>query len=117
MPLRSPSAFEHRLAERDADVLDGVVLIDVEVARGVQRQVEAAMPGEQLEHVVEEADAGANVVAALSVDRQRARDLRFRRLAVERRRALCSSRVPRRQRTDSERLDRRVRGVVDQARP
>ena len=70
MPLRSPSAFEHRLAERDADVLDGVVLIDVEIARRLQRQVEAAVPREQLEHVVEEADAGADVVAALAVDRR-----------------------------------------------
>ena len=57
--LRSPSACEHRLAERDAEVLDGVVLIDVEIAGRLQRQVEAAVPREQLQHVIEEADAGA----------------------------------------------------------
>ena len=48
----------HRLAERDAEVLDGVVLIDVEVAAGVDLEVEGAVPREQLEHVIEKADAG-----------------------------------------------------------
>ena len=84
MPLRSPSAFERRLAEHDADVLDRVVLIDVEVAGRVQRQVEAAVPREQLEHVIEEADAGADVVAALAVDDQPSADLRLGRLPIER---------------------------------
>ena len=49
--------LQHRLAERDADVLDGVVLIDVEVARRLQREIEAAVTREQLQHVIEEADA------------------------------------------------------------
>ena len=71
MPLRSPSAFEHRLAEHDADVLDGVVLVDVEIAGRLQRQIEAAVAREQLQHVIEETDAGADVVAAAAVDRQR----------------------------------------------
>ena len=34
MPLRSPSALSSDFAEHDADVLDGVVLIDVEIAGG-----------------------------------------------------------------------------------
>ena len=60
MPLRSPSAFAEQLAQHDADVFDGVVLVHVEIAFGVQLQVEAAMLGEQLQHVVEEADAGGD---------------------------------------------------------
>ena len=48
----------HRLAERDADVFDGVVLVHVEVAVHLQRQVERAVPRDQLQHVIEEADAG-----------------------------------------------------------
>ena len=79
--------LQHGFAEHDADVLDGVVLIDVEVAVGLQRQVEAAVPGEQLQHVVEEADAGGDVVAALAVDRQAAADVGLLRAAVERRAA------------------------------
>ena len=59
------------------------MLIDVEIAGGGERQVEAAVPGEQLQHVVEEAYAGAHVVTAPSVHRERARDLRFRGLAIE----------------------------------
>ena len=48
----------HRLAERDADVLGGVVVVDVQVALGLDRDVDARMPRQQIEHVVEEADAG-----------------------------------------------------------
>ena len=47
-----------RLAERDADVLDRVVGAGLEVALGLDREPEAAVAAEQLEHVVEEADAG-----------------------------------------------------------
>ena len=50
----------HRLAERDADVLGGVVVIDMQVALGLDRDVDARVPRQQVEHVVEEADAGRN---------------------------------------------------------
>ena len=70
MPLRSPSAFEHGLAEHDADVFDGVVLIHVEIARRLQRQIEAAVPREQLQHVIEEADAGRDRRTSRAVEDQ-----------------------------------------------
>ena len=91
MPLRSPSAWSVGLAERDADVLDRVVLIDVEVAGGVQREVEAAVPREQLQHVIEKTDAGADVVASLAVEDQPAANLRFGRPPIERRRSRRSA--------------------------
>ena len=69
-----------RLAERDADVLDRVVLVDVEIALGAQAQVEAAVAREQLQHVVEKADAGPDVVSAAAVERQPDGDRRFRGL-------------------------------------
>ena len=75
MPLRSPSALANKLAEHDADVFDGVVLVDVEIAVGVKLQIEAAVLGEQLQHVIEEADAGGDVVAAAAFDLERAADL------------------------------------------
>ncbi len=50
-----------RLPERDADVLDGVVLVDLQVAVGVDGQVEPAVPAELVEHVVEERHAGRHV--------------------------------------------------------
>ena len=46
--------LRHRLAERDAEILDGVVLVDVEIAGRLHRQVEPAVRREQLQHVVEE---------------------------------------------------------------
>jgi hypothetical protein len=55
-----------------------VVRVDVEVARRRDRQVEAAMPREQLEHVIEEADAGPHLVAAAAVEIDLQPDLRFR---------------------------------------
>src|SRR5579885_2587296 len=57
-----------RLAERDAHVLGGVMMIDVEVALGLDRDVNARMPRQQVEHMVEEADAGGNARPAGAVE-------------------------------------------------
>ena len=65
------------LAERDADVFDGVVLVDVEVAGAGEGEVEATVAGEEFQHVVEEADAGGDLVDALAVDSELQRDLRL----------------------------------------
>src|SRR5579883_533366 len=46
------------LAEGDANVFDRVVLVDIEVAFARQRQIEAAVAREQLEHVIEKTYAG-----------------------------------------------------------
>ena len=63
MPALSPSACGERLPEHDADVLDGVVRVDLEVAFGLHRQVEQAVAAERVEHVVEERHAGRDSVA------------------------------------------------------
>ena len=60
MPRFLPSGFEHGFAERDAGVFDGVVLIDVEIAFGFDVQIESAVARDEIEHVVEEADAGGD---------------------------------------------------------
>ena len=60
MPALSPSACSQRLAEGDADVFDRVMLIDVQIALGLDRQIERRVLGQQREHVVEEADAGGD---------------------------------------------------------
>ena len=70
MPLRSPSAFANKLPEHDADVFHRVVLIHIQIALGVQLQIEAAMLGEQLQHVIEETDTGGDLVAAVPFDLQ-----------------------------------------------
>jgi len=63
-----PSACFHRLAERDTDILGGVMVVDVKVAHRLYRHVDARMPGQQVEHMVEKADAGRNVGHARPVE-------------------------------------------------
>jgi hypothetical protein len=82
-PFAIAERAEQRFTQDDADVLDGVVLIDIQIAGRAQRQVEAAVAREQFEHVVEEPDTRAHVVAAPAIDRQRSRDLRFRGATIE----------------------------------
>ena len=60
--------FREKLAEYDAGVFDGVMLVDVEIAFGGEVQIECAVLGEQLEHVVEKPDSGRNVVCAAAFD-------------------------------------------------
>jgi hypothetical protein len=47
-----------KLAKDNSGVFDSVVLVDVEVAFGRESQIEAAMLGEELQHMVEETYAG-----------------------------------------------------------
>ena len=54
-------------AQADAQVLDGVVVVDLGVAGGGDLQVEQPVDREQGEHVVHEADAGAHRRPALAV--------------------------------------------------
>ena len=62
MPARSPSARD-RLAERDPDVLHGVVAAGLEVAAGLDLDVDERVAREQRQHVVEEAHAGGTSAA------------------------------------------------------
>jgi hypothetical protein len=45
-----------------------VVLIDVEIADGFDLHVERAMPREKLEHVIEKANARADLIPALAFE-------------------------------------------------
>ena len=76
-----------RLADADADVLDRVVRAGLQVAGGVHLQVEPPVAGEQVEHVVEEADAGLARAGAGAVERQRDADPGLPRLTIDRARA------------------------------
>ena len=49
-------------------ILRGVVEIDVQVALGLQRDVDQGVARELLQHVVEEADAGRDVIGAGAVE-------------------------------------------------
>src|SRR3546814_9993492 len=58
----------HRLAEHDAAVLGGVVVVDVQIAFRLQRDVDQAVARELFEHMVEESDTGGYLVGAGTVE-------------------------------------------------
>ena len=57
-----------RLAQRDAGVLDRVVLVDVQIALAAHLQRQRGMLGERLEHVVEERNPGIGLSLAVAVE-------------------------------------------------
>jgi hypothetical protein len=79
--------FGKELAYDYANILHGVVLVYVQIAHGFEFEIEAAMFGEELEHVVEEADSGGNFVASAAFDAEFSPDLRFLRIALQLRRS------------------------------
>ena len=78
-----------RLADRDPDVLDRVVEVDLDVTLRAHGQIEQAVLGEALEHVVEEGDPGRDLVLAGAVEIELDRDVGLLRLAREGRLAAC----------------------------
>ena len=64
-------------AERNADVLDGVMLVHVQIALGCEPKIEAAVARDQVQHVIEEGNARGNVGLATAVEIQAQGDLRF----------------------------------------
>src|SRR5258705_6521552 len=73
-----------RLAERDADVLGGVMVVDMQVALGLDRDVDARMARQEVEHMVEEADAGRDRRRAGAVEVDRDLDVGFLGGALDR---------------------------------
>ncbi len=61
--LRS-QRFVESLAKNDAYVFHSVMLVHVKIAPRAQFEVEASVPREQLQHVVEKADASGHFVFA-----------------------------------------------------
>ena len=83
-----------QLADHDAGVFDCVMLVDVEIAFGRELEIEGAVFGEELQHVIEEADAGRDLVPAAALDAEFAADLRFLCVALEFSRANFSAQLP-----------------------
>jgi hypothetical protein len=70
------------LAEHDADVLHRVVRAGLQIAARLHLQPEPAVAGEQVEHVVEEADARTGARAPAPVEVERETNLRLACLAL-----------------------------------
>ncbi len=79
-----PERLIERLPERQRAVLDRVVVVDLEIARAFERQIEARVPGECCQHMVEKPDAGRDVRPAAAVEGELERDLGLEGLATDR---------------------------------
>jgi hypothetical protein len=75
--LHVPERLTNRLAERDPDVLGGVMRVDLKIALGRDLKVDARMAGEKIEHVIEKADAGRNRCRAAAIEIDRHLDVGF----------------------------------------
>src|SRR5712691_5997805 len=82
-----PTRVAHRLleclAQADADVLDRVVQVHVQVALGIHGKVHQAVLGPGLQHVVEEGDASLHLGRPAAVQVELQHDLRLLRVALD----------------------------------
>ena len=69
------------VTEADPDVFSRMVLVDVEIALGLEREIETAMLREKLEHVIEESNTGRDIVASTPFDLESRVNLRLLRVA------------------------------------
>ena len=79
--------LDERLAQRDAAILDGVVVVHLDVTVATQVQVHRRVLCEQCQHVIEERDAGVDFRFASAVDVQAEPNLRLAGVAFD----LCLS--------------------------
>ena len=66
-----------RHAERDADVLDGMMGVDGEIAIGLDVEIDDAVACDLVEHVIQKRDSGGEGGHAAAVEIDGDRDLRF----------------------------------------
>ena len=68
MPCLSPSASLKRLPQGEPHVLHRMVVVHLEVPHSLYRNVEEAMTGEDLQHVIEEGNARIHLRLSLAVE-------------------------------------------------
>jgi hypothetical protein len=73
--------LSQRPAQNNADILDGVVLINVQVACGLHLQIKASVPGQGVQHMIQKADAGGNFRPAGAIQIESHLYIRFARFA------------------------------------
>ena len=112
-----PDRFGERLAERDGNVLDRVVGVDVQVAGRRDHEIEPAVTAELVEHVVVERDTGRHLRGARAVEVDRDVDRRLLGHPCPRRDAARSRPHPHNPVTLQCELDRRQEPVVLRRQP
>src|SRR5690606_35425367 len=73
----------HGLANGDADVFHGVVIVDVGVTVAVHFEVHHAVAGDLVHHVIQEGNAGGEADAASSIQVQFDADFGFESVALD----------------------------------
>ena len=73
--------FFERLAQDQADILHGVVIINIRVALGLDRQIEQPMLRKQGEHMIEERHSRLDLRHTAAIDRQSEHNVRLCSLA------------------------------------
>jgi hypothetical protein len=69
------------LAEGDADIFDGMVRVDVEIALRFNREIEHSMAGDLVEHVIEKANPRRQLRLASAIQIELDADFGFQRVA------------------------------------
>src|SRR6267143_5438171 len=69
--------LSHRLSERNADILGSMVMVDMQVTGGFDSDVDAGVPGKEVEHVIKKADSGRNRCNSAAVKIDCNRDVGF----------------------------------------
>src|SRR4029077_17057514 len=78
-----PDRLRNGLAERDSQIFNGVVLIDVEIAIRVDPEIECPMARDELEHVIEEPDARADRISPVPFETEAHGDVCFLRSSID----------------------------------
>src|SRR5580658_548537 len=86
--LRS-QRLQHRFAKHDAHILDGVMLIDIEIAARLQIEVKSPMARNEFKHVVEKTYTGADARFSAPVEIKAQADVRLGSLAMDAGLTLC----------------------------
>ena len=69
--------FLQRLSQNQADIFDGVMAVDLEIALRIDLQIKITMAGELSEHVIEKRNAGADLIFAGAVEVEADANFRF----------------------------------------
>jgi hypothetical protein len=78
------------LAERDAHIFHRVVAIDVQIALGIDIEIDQAVAGDLVQHVVKKTDAGGQFGRTTAVQVDADGDLRFCGVALYLRLAIAN---------------------------
>ena len=81
-PALVAERLRERLTDRDADVFDAVVRVDVQIAARFDLEVDQPVPRHLIEHMVEKGDPGMEIRLTGAIEIQRHADLGFLRIAL-----------------------------------